>query len=172
MNFLALAKKRCSVRSYSSKKVEQTKLDLILEAARVAPTAANRQPQRLLVLASEASLEKLKKGANVYGAPLALVVCTDHQECWKRSYDAMDAAVIDATIAATHAMLEAAELGLDSIWVCHFNPAIVRSEFSLPDGVEPVHVLGIGYAAGDVKSPDRHATARKPLEELVRYDGF
>ena len=141
MDFLALAKKRCSVRSYSTKKVEQSKLDLILEAARIAPTAANRQPQRLLVLASDAGLEKLRKGANIYGAPLALVVCTDHAASWKRSYDAMDAAVIDATIVAAHAMLEAAELGLASIWVCHFNPAVVRSEFSIPDSIEPVHVL-------------------------------
>ncbi len=76
--------------------------------------------------------EKLKSSARVYGAPLALVVCADHADSWKRSFDGKDAADIDATIVTTHMMLAAADLGLDSIWVCHFDPDGVRSDFGLP----------------------------------------
>ncbi len=163
MDFMTLAQKRCSVRSYRPEPVEQEKLDTILEAGRIAPTAANRQPQRILVIRSDAGLEKLKSSARVYGAPLALVVCADHADSWKRSFDGKDAADIDATIVTTHMMLAAADLGLDSIWVCHFG---------LPEGVEPINLLGIGYPEGPVKSPDRHAVDRKPLHELVVMEHF
>ncbi len=172
MDFLTMAKKRCSVRQYETRGVEQEKLDLILEAGRIAPTAANRQPQRILVVRSDVGLEKLRKGANIHGAPLALVVCADHAASWKRSFDAKDVSDIDASIVTTHMMLEAADLGLDSIWVCHFNPEAVRTEFALPDGIEPINILGVGYAAGAVKSPDRHAVDRKPIGELVTYESF
>ena len=124
MDFLTLAKKRCSVRQYQDKPVEQEKLDLILSAGRVAPTAANKQPQRIVVIQSAEGLEKLKKAANVYGAPLAMIVCADHQSSWKRPFDGKDAADIDATIVTTHMMLQAAGLGLGSIWVCFFDPIV------------------------------------------------
>lgn len=172
MDFMTLAKKRCSVRAYRPDAVEQEKLDVILEAGRIAPTAANRQPQRILVIRSEAGLEKLKTSARVYGAPLALVVCADHAHSWKRSFDGKDAADIDATIATTHMMLVAADLGLDSIWVCHFDPDGVRTGFGLPGNVEPVNILGIGYAEGPVKSPDRHAVDRMPQSEIVVMEHF
>lgn len=77
MDFLQLSKKRYSVRKYENEKVEDEKLSQILEAARVAPTAGNIQPQRLIVVKTERNLEKLKKGANVYGAPLAIIICVD-----------------------------------------------------------------------------------------------
>jgi nitroreductase len=172
MEFIDLAKKRCSVRKYESKPVEQEKFERMLEAGRIAPTAANLQPHRVLVIRAEEGLKKLKKGANVYGAPLAFVVCADHAASWKRPIDHMDAAVIDATIVTTHMMLEATELGLDSIWVCHFKPDVVRAEFNIPEGVEPVNILGVGYAAGKTSPPDRHATERKPLSDIIRYETF
>ncbi len=74
MEFLELAKRRYSARSYSGKKVEPEKLDYILQAAHVAPTAANLQPVHLIVVQEEDGLEKLGKGANIYGAPLAVIV--------------------------------------------------------------------------------------------------
>ena len=172
MAFMTLAKKRCSVRSFRPQPVEQEKLDIILEAGRIAPTAANRQPQRILVIRSESGLEKLKASARVYGAPLALVVCASHTDSWKRSFDGKDAADIDATIVTTHMMLAAADLGLDSIWVCHFDPDGVRADFGLPADIEPINILGIGYAEGPVKSPDRHDTDRKPRNELVVMEHF
>ncbi|MCR3923500.1 MAG: nitroreductase family protein [Firmicutes bacterium] len=172
MKFLELAKKRCSVRKYEDKPVEQEKLERILEAARVAPTAANRQPHRILVVKTADGLAKLKKAGNVYEAPLAFVICADHATSWKRPIDGKDVADIDATIVTTHMMLEAADLGLDSIWVCFFDPATIKNEFALPEGVEPINILGIGYVAGDVKAPERHEVDRKPLAETVYYETF
>lgn len=172
MDFLTLAKTRFSTRGFGGREVEQEKLDRILEAGRVAPTACNNQPQRILVLRSAASLEKLQKAARVYGAPLVLVVCADHSASWKRPFDGKDSADIDASIVAAHMILEATDLGLESIWICAFKAGAVRQEFCLPEGVEPVNILGIGYSDGPRKSPDRHGTERKPLSETVFYETF
>ena len=84
MNFIEIAKKRYSVRNYSSKKVEKEKLDKILQAAHVAPTAANLQPVHLIAVESKEGLEKISKGANIYNAPLAIIVCADHNKAWVR----------------------------------------------------------------------------------------
>jgi nitroreductase len=172
MDFIELAKKRYSTRNFNNKKVEQVKLEKILEAGRVAPTAANLQPQRILVIKTEAGLEKLKKAGNVYGAQLAFVVCADHSFSWKRAFDGKDTAEIDASIVATHMILEATDLGLNSIWVGYFKPDVIKAEFALPEGVEPINILGIGYSDEERKSPDRHNTERKPLTETVRYETF
>lgn len=173
MDFLELAKKRYSVRKYEDKKVEKEKLLKILEAARIAPTAANFQPQKLLVIQKEEGLEKLKKGANIHGAPLAIIVCSDHSTSWKRSsFDGKDAADIDASIITDHMMLEATELGLGSVWICAFNPAIIKEEFNIPENFEPINILAIGYADRPAESPDRHDTKRKALNETVFYETF
>ena len=105
MNFIEIAKKRYSVRSYTDKTVEAEKLDKILEAAHVAPTAANRQPVRLIVVESKDGLEKIGKGAELYGAPLAIIVCADHSRAWVRPYDKKQTADIDASILTDHMML-------------------------------------------------------------------
>ena len=172
MDFLELAKTRYAVRSYQDKPVEQEKFEKILEAGRVAPTAANRQPQQIIAVRSAEGLEKLKKACSVYEAPLALIVCADHNASWKRPFDGKDTDDIDASIVTTHMMLEAVNLGLGTIWVCYFKPDVINAEFNLPQGIVPVNVLGIGYAAGKASSPDRHATERKPLNETVIYEGF
>lgn len=167
MEFLNLAKQRYSVRDYEKREVEEEKLQRILEAGRIAPTGANRQPQRFIVVRSEEGLSKLKGSANVYGAPLAIIVCADHSATWKRSYDRKDIADIDASIVTDHMMLEATELGLGSVWICHFNPEKLRINFNIPENIEPVNILALGYAAGEAASPDRHDTLRVPLDQLV-----
>ncbi len=172
MDFLELAKKRYSVRSYQTKQVEEDKLKKILEAGRVAPTGANRQPHRLIVVCEAQGLGKLKKAANVYGAPLAVIVCADHDTSWKRSFDRKDVADIDASIVTTHMMLEAAELELGTIWICHFNPEVLKKEFNIPGNIEPINILGIGYASGAAQSPDRHDSLRMPLEDFVYYESY
>lgn len=96
MEFIELAKKRYSVRRYKDKKVEADKLDRILEAAHVAPTAADRQPVRLIVVQDEEGLGKIGKGADIYGAPLAVIVCADHGRAWTRPYDGKKTTDIDA----------------------------------------------------------------------------
>jgi len=172
MNFLELARKRFSVRNFEAKRVEEDKLSQILEAGRVAPTAANHQPQRIIVVRGDAGLAKLKKAANLYEAPLAVIVCADRKEAWKRPFDGKDTVDIDASIVTDHMMMEATELGLGTVWICYFKPDVLRKEFNLPDHMEPVNILAIGYAKGQIASPDRHDKTRKPMKETVFHESF
>ena len=87
MSFLELAKRRYSVRSYTAQKVEAEKLDKILQAAHAAPTAANLQPVHLIAVQGKDGLDKIGKAANIYGAPLAIIVCADHSRAWVRPFD-------------------------------------------------------------------------------------
>lgn len=169
MNFMEIAKTRCSVRNYQSKKVEGEKLMQILEAGRVAPTGANNQPYHLIVVQEEEGLAKINKAANIYGAPLAIIVCGDKNQVWERPYDRKTLLDIDTTIVTDHMMLQATELGLGSVWVCYFQPDVIKCEFNLPDHLEPINILVLGYANGDTASPDRHDKTRRQLSEFVSY---
>lgn len=170
MNFIEIAKKRYSVRNYSSKKVEKEKLDKILQAAHVAPTAANLQPVHLIAVESKEGLEKISKGANIYNAPLAIIVCADHNKAWVRPFDQKQTGDIDAAILTGHMMLEATELGLGTVWVCYFQPDVIRKEFDLPDNLEPINILVIGYGNEEVADTERHEHLRIPLTDLVSYE--
>lgn len=173
MDFLNLAKKRYACRKYlRGVKVEPEKLDRILEAGRVAPTGANRQPQRLVVVQTPEGLERLSRCTRDFGAPCAVIVCADTSEAWTRSCDGKMIADIDATIVTDHMMLAAASLGLDTLWICAFRPDAVRAEFGLPDEVVPVNILLIGYGKGIPADPDRHDLLRKPLSATVHYEHF
>ncbi len=172
MNFLKLAKKRYSCRKYLDKKVEKAKLDIILEAARVAPTGVNRQAHKLIVVQEPTGLEKIEKAARIFGAPLAIIVCSDKERVWERPFDSKKLTDIDASILTDHMMLQATDLGLDSVWVCYFKPDIIRTEFNIPDNYEPVNILVIGYRDCEPLSPDRHNETRLPLKELVIEESF
>lgn len=170
MSFIDIAKKRYSVRSYMDKKVEAEKLKKILEAAHVAPTAANLQPVHLIAVQSEEGLEKIGKAANIYGAPLAIIVCADHNKAWVRPFDKKQTGDIDASILTDHMMLQATELGLGSVWVCYFKPDVIKKEFELPDNLEPVNILVIGYGKETPLDSERHSSTRISTDALVSYE--
>lgn len=172
MGFLELAKERFACRDYADKKVEKEKLEKILEAGRISPTAANMQPQRLLVIQEETGLEKLKKGTDVYQAPLVIIVCGDREKVWKRPFDGKNMVDIDTSIVTTHMMLEAKELGLDTVWICYFKPDVIRAEFNIPENLEPVNILAIGYGNGNKADTERFDKVRRPLSETVFYEKF
>ncbi|ASW43787.1 nitroreductase family protein [Clostridium isatidis] len=172
MEFLQLAKDRYSVRKFSDKKVEKEKLDLILEAGRVAPTAVNFQPQRILVIDSEESLEKVKSCTRFhFDAPLTLLICYDSTVSWKRSYDQKEMGEVDASIVITHMMLQAAELGLGTTWVGHFDPEAIREKFDLPEYLIPVALLPMGYPSSDSKPNPLHEK-RYDIDKTVFYNSF
>ena len=169
MDFLELAENRFSVRSFSNKKVEKEVIEKILRAGQVAPTACNRQPQRIFVIESDEALEKLKKcTTSHYNAPLAFLFCYDKNECWERSYDGKPSGDIDASIVCTHMMLEASNLGVGSTWVMHYIPEAVKEEFELPDNLESTAILVMGYPADDAVPNPRHSE-NKSLDELVKF---
>ncbi|MDR2941172.1 MAG: nitroreductase family protein [Treponema sp.] len=170
--FLELAKSRYSARKYENKPVSSDKLSAILEAGRVAPTAANKQPCVFLVLNDEESIAKLSNACTPHGAPLAIVVCAEKDTAWVRPFDKSNMSEIDSTIACDHMMLCAHDLGLSSCWITYFNPCVVRKEFNIPDSFIPVNILVIGYSAGEPQSPGRHSQTRKPLDSIVKYSSF
>lgn len=170
MSFLEIAKKRYSVRDFQPKKVEKEKLLMILEAGRVAPTGANKQPQRLIVVQEDEGLAKISKATNIYGAPLAIIICGDHGQVWKRPFDGKSIIDIDTSIVTDHMMLQATELELGSVWICKFKPDVIKTEFELPSYLEPVNILAIGYSKSEPASPNRHDTTRRPLSETVFYE--
>ena len=147
-------------------------LELILEAGRVAPTGANRQPQRLVVVQSKEGMARLARCTRDFGAPTAVIVCADTSEAWTRKYDGKNISDIDASIVTDHMMLAAASLNLDTLWICMFKPEAVREEFALPANVEPVNILLIGYGDGPAADPNRHDTLRKPLSATVFHERF
>lgn len=169
MDFLEIAKRRYSVRKYKQQDVEEDKLLKILEAGRVAPTGANTQPQRLIVVREKTGLEKLSKGANIYGAPIGIIVCGDNSTVWKRPFDGKNILDIDISVVTTHMMLQATELGLGTVWICYFDPEVIREEFNLPEHIEPINILAIGYGEDNGTSPDRHDKMRRPLKDIVTY---
>lgn len=169
MEFIELAKKRYSVRSFKNEPVEKEKIDLILEAGRVAPTACNNQPQRIIVVETKDGLERLKRCTEChFNAPLAFIVCYDKEKCWTRPYDGKSSGEIDAGIVGTHMMLEAADIGIGSTWVMYYIPEAVRIEFELPDHIESAAILVMGYPSENCSPAKLHNT-KKDMEELVSF---
>ena len=169
MDFMQLAAARYSVRKFTEQPLEEEKLQTILEAGRLAPTARNFQPQKVYVLRSPEAIEKAEKLTScMYGATTALLVCCDMDRVWKNplrpGYSTWE---VDPSIITTHMMLAAWELGVGSVWVGHFNDAEVVEAFGLPENIRPVAFLPLGYAAIGPKE-QQHSVFR-PAEETIEY---
>jgi nitroreductase len=171
MNFIELANNRRSVRNYKAQPIEQEKLEYLLEAARVAPSAVNFQPWKMIVITDKALLNQLQ---DCYPrewfstAPACIVICGDHKRSWKRSSDEKDYCDVDVAIAATHLTLAAAEQGLGTCWICNFDVRKCVAALSLPKELEPIALIPVGYAA-DQKDAQEEEKTRKPLSDLVEY---
>lgn len=169
MDFAKLSAERYSLRKFSDQPVEQEKLDLILEAGRNAPTAHNNQPQRIFVIQSPEALEKADACTSMhFHAPMTLVVAYDPEAAWKREHDGKNHGEIDASIAITQMMLQAADLGLGSTYVGVFEPEKLLEQFPEMAGLCPIAMLPMGYPAENAR-PSKLHTMRKPVEELVKY---
>lgn len=169
MDFQALSKARYSLRKFSPASVETDKLALVLEAGRSAPTAHNYQPQRIFVLQSPEALEKADScTGSHFHPPVMLIIAYDPAVSWKREYDGKDHGEIDAAIAATQMMLQAADLGLGTTYIGMFDPEKLHAEFPELNGLVPVALLPLGYPAETARPARLHAD-RRPLTDLVTY---
>jgi nitroreductase len=165
MELSDLIRQRYSVRAYKPDPVEEDKLEAVLEAARLAPTAANRQPFRILVIPTagrEADLGRIYRRQWFVQAPLVLCACTVVDEGWVRM-DGKPYVDVDVSIAMDHLILAATDLGLGTCWIAAFDPAAAREILNLPAGMEPVVFTPLGYPA-DRPGPKQ----RKPLSDLVQ----
>jgi len=167
MNFNELINKRYSVRSYKTEPVEEEKLAQVLNAARLAPTATNRQPFQFVVIHTagrEAELKRIYSKEWLSQAPVVICVCSIPSQAWSRM-DNKNYNQVDAAIAMDHLILAATDLGLGTCWVAAFDPAAAREILRLPEGVEPIAFTPIGYPADQPKEKKR-----KDLSELIRYE--
>ncbi len=167
MDYFELVEKRHSVRSYRNDPVEEEKLSKVLEAARLAPTAHNKQAFKVVVIHTAGHAEELQK---IYPrdffvqAPIVLGIFTNPEESWVRS-DGTNYGFVDAAIVADHIILAATALGLGTCWIGAFNPQAARDVVGLGKGFEPVTFIPLGYPG----SSDINAKRRKPLDKLVVY---
>jgi len=167
MDYIKLIKTRYSVRSYKTDPVEKEKLQQVLDAANLAPTAANRQPFQIIVIKTKGREEELKK---IYGRdwfvqpPIVICVCALPDQAWSRR-DGKNYCDVDATIAMDHLILAAANQGLGTCWIAAFDPKVAKEILGIPDKVEPIAFTPLGYPADEAK-----VKKRKELSDLVRYD--
>ena len=167
MEFKEVIKNRFSCKKYGSRRVEADKLNAILEAGRLAPTAKNLQEQRIYVLQSEEALAKIDKATPCrYGAPTVLVVAYDRINVFTYPGGKKDSGAEDATIVATHMILAAADAGVDSCWLNNFDPDALAKDLGLPENEEILMLLDLGYAA-EGAGPLANHMSRKPLSETV-----
>lgn len=165
MDFEDLVRARHSCRAYRGDPVEEGKLAAVLEAARLAPTAANRQPFRLYVVTTaerQDELQRLYPRDWLRQAPLVLGIAGDPGRCWVRG-DGRDYLDVDCAIVMDHVILQAADLGLGTCWIANFDPVVARRLLALPPEWEPVAFTPLGHPAAE----DLRPKTRRPLEELV-----
>ena len=169
MEFKEVVRNRYSCKKYSGRQVEKAALDAILAAGRLAPTAKNLQEQHVYVLQSPESLAKVDQLTPCrYGAPTVLMVAFDRNNVFTYPGGRRDSGVEDATIAATHLLLAAADEGVDSCWINFFDPEKAAEIFALPENEEVLMLLDLGYAAEGAGPLPNHSS-RKELSETVSY---
>lgn len=170
MNFIEIAKTVFCTQLQQRKRWKKRSLIKFCRSLHVAPTAKKLTASSLNCSRKQRGTGKISKGANIYNAPLAIIVCADHNKAWVRPFDQKQTGDIDANILTDHMMLEATELGLGTVWVCYFQPDVIRKEFDLPDNLEPINILVIGYGNEEAADTERHDHLRIPLTDLVSYE--
>ncbi len=166
-DFETVIRNRTATRKFKEEKVPLDKINKILDAGRLAPTAKNLQPQKIYVAISKEALEKIDKVSPCrYGASTVFIVCSDKSIAWSNQNDSTYA--MDACIVATHMMLEATNVGVDNIWIEMFNKQELKKQFHLEEKIEPICLIPIGYKADDYKGNPSHNN-RKNLKDIVEF---
>ena len=169
MSFLDMAKARWTCRDYDpAKPVEQEKIDAILQAIALAPTAKNFQPFHVWVAQSDEAMEKVRQVTPCsYGAPLAFIIAYSADEAFLRG-DGKNFGEIDASIAGTHIILEASDLGLGSTWIGAYDAAKLHELFPELEGYVDVALFAVGYPSASAQPSPRHSES-KSLDDMVTF---
>lgn len=165
MSFLELANQRYSFRGFTDQKVEQEKIDYILQCSQLAPSASNRQPWKIYVIHDAATREKLSQSYQrdwFAEAPVHVVFVGLTDTNWKRK-DGADYLMCDVTIIADYFILAATEQGLGSVYIAAFDEQLVRDALSLPQNEKPFLLTPLGYTKKNVTRERR----RKNLHEIT-----
>lgn len=172
MKFLELAKRRCTTRGFTERTVSTHDLEYILSAGRVAPTACNQQPQRIIIVQKPENIVKIQKAYKTFGSACILIVCRDRRNELIRPYDNKCSGDLDIGIICSHMMLAARELNIGSVMVGLFDPEIIRKGFDMPNYIEPTALLILGYPEKGFLSYERHKTERKPISDTVMNECY
>lgn len=167
MDVFEAIKRRRSVRQYKNEFVEEEKLNRVLEAARLAPSAENRQPWRFIVVTDPKVKKRLRKSYDYewfLSAPLIIIACALPREAWVRQ-DGEEYWKVDVAIAVQNLILAATEEGLGTCWIGDFNEKEAKKALGVPKDVRVVAMMPLGY-------PDEESAVslRKPLCEIVCYN--
>ena len=168
----SLAARRYSCRSYAPVPVPADAMTAVLDVVRLAPSACNRQPWMFVLADGEDERQAIIDSYTrdwIKTAPEFIIACGVHDEAWHRQIDGKDHTDVDVSIAVEHLCLAATSLGLATCWVCNFDPEIIRRVFRLPEGMEPVAIIPIGFPAEQDVIP---AKKRKAMDEIVRRGKF
>lgn len=174
MTFAELIQRRVSVRDYTAQPIEEEKIERILEAARLAPSAHNSQPWRFVVITSEKGRKAIAESYPrewIKTAPVYILVCGNRDEAWVRKSDDKNHLDIDMGIVIEHICLAAAEEELGSCVVCHFDASLCHTLFNLPEHFEPAAIIPIGYPTNPdifINTPKK----RKGISEVVLRETF
>ncbi len=169
MTYDEIIRRRCSIRKHAEKPVEEEKLNAVLEAGRIAPAGANKQPVRVYALTSDEALAKVRSLTPcAFNAPVVLLVTFDSELEWKNPFTPYaGAGQQDAAIAGTQMMLEATNLGLDSFWVNYFDVEKVHDAFELPASERLLFMLPFGYSA-EGQGPNPRHTDRNAMDTFAK----
>ncbi len=170
--FMATVANRYSCRKYLSTPVRREEILKVLESARLAPSACNKQPWQFIVadnkeLCSEIATCYDREWAKT--APAFIIACGIHNEAWHRACDGKDHTDVDLSIAIEHICLAATTLGLGTCWVCNFDTDRLQSVLNLPNDMEAIALIPIGYPDNNVTTPEKK---RKEIEEIVKWGKF
>lgn len=168
MELEKVIKERYSVRTFKDIKIEKEKIEELLKVLNYVPTACNLQPEKVYVLESKESLEKISKVSNTYQAPLVLLITSDLNIAWKNPKEDYNTTEMDGSIAATYLMLKAWDMGIGSVWIRYFNSDEIKEIFSLEENIKPICLLALGYRQDESQPSPRHFE-KKELKELIEY---
>lgn len=170
LRFLDLVKSRYSCRAYLPEPVSREDITAVIETARLAPSACNRQPWKFFVADTP---ESCKTVALCYdrewakGVPAFIVACGDREQAWSRSSDGKSHVDIDLSIAIEHICLASAAIGLGTCWICNFDVGRLRNALNMPDNIEPVAIIAIGHYDTSVAIPEKK---RKSIDEMIVWE--
>jgi nitroreductase len=162
---------RRSVRSYKSREIEDDKLNYILDAFRLAPSAKNLQPWKLVVAKNKKIIKDLAIACNnqtfLEEAPVLIAACANEQEAYGRMGGYMNSYPVDIGLALEHLVLAATEQGLGTCWIGAFKEQLVKDILGIPEEVKVVALTPVGYPAREASR-----RGRKPMDEIVCYDRY
>lgn len=166
-----IIQQRKSIRKYTDQPVDKETIEKILESARLAPSAVNFQPWKFYVCTSEEAKKAVRDSYNrewFAAVQVYLIACGDHDKSWKRPNDGKDHCDIDIAIAVEHIVLKVTDMGLATCWVCNFDAQQIKRFLQLPDSLEPMVLLPLGYPVENYEADARNKK-RNALSEISEW---